>query len=114
MKRGQWILKELDNTTTCAVVNYLLFLRRPPGRRSLLSRGVRGAEVDLCGGQELEGVARASRWVGVGLAGAGVTRLDPPAISFLVEGISLLEKTASCVNRTGLLNGVTSLRLRMV
>ena len=63
-RRLTWKHPKLSATTPSVVVNYPPFLRRPPGRRSLLSVGVQGAGVNWDGGQGREGVVGASGWRG--------------------------------------------------
>ena len=62
-------------TTTPSVVAYLAFFRCLPGRRSLLSGGVREAGGGWGGARELEGVVGASGWMGDKRAGTGATGL---------------------------------------
>ena len=79
-------------TTKPSVVAYLAFLRRLPGRRSLLSVGVREAGVDWGGARGLEG---ASGWMGDKRAGTGATGLGMLSALPLAANLSLwLESTA--------------------
>ena len=94
-RRLTWKHLKLFATTPSVVADYPAFLRRLPGRRSLLSVGVRGAGVDWGGGQELEGVVGASGWMGDKRAGTGATGPGTPSALSLVVNMSLwLESTA--------------------
>ena len=71
------------------VADYPTSLCRPPGRRSLLSVGLKGAGVNRGGGQDLEGAAGASGWMGDKRAGTGATGPGTPSALSLVVNMSL-------------------------